>query len=190
MISISFPILLATFIQAIIKLLVWTFSVYLILKKWPDLVEYSMAQMFTTKINWLKLFVISLIIILYLLLGSFIQYGNLAIRDSFQSIDIINTVLMVGITEEAVFRGLLLNSLLKITNTKIAVLISSLLFVAIHFPIWIYSGKIAAIFLSGGFVQVFLLGVLFGVSFIKSKNIFAPIILHMIWNLFTILFYT
>jgi CAAX amino terminal protease family. len=37
--------------------------------------------------------------------------------------------------------------------------------------------------LSGGFIAVMALSVMFSWVFIKSKNIIAPIVLHMLWNL-------
>lgn len=127
--------------------------------------------------------------ILYLLIGSYLQYGNLKIRESFQLVSIINSVLFVGITEETVFRGFILNSLLTKINMWGSLALSSALFVVIHFPTWIYTGSFIANLASGGFIQVFILGFIFGITFIKSKNIFVPIILHMVWNLFTIVFY-
>lgn len=73
-------------------------------------------QLFRNKIYWKKWIVLLLVMILYLLIGSYLQYGNLKIRESFQLVSIINSVLFVGITEETVFRGWILNSLLTKIN--------------------------------------------------------------------------
>ena len=70
-----------------------------------------------------------------------------------------------------------------------AVLLNAALFLAIHFPIWIYRGQFNNIsIMTNNGIGVILLSIIFSWTFIKSKNIFVPILLHMIWNLFSILF--
>jgi len=183
------PILPNTFIQTIIKLSVWTLPSYILIKN-SSYLEISYPYLFQNKIKWKKWIILLLVMVLYLILGSYFQYGDLKIRETFQIISIINSVLFVGITEEMVFRGLILNTLLTKVNKWGALILSSILFVVIHFPTWIYTGTLVANLISGGFIQVFILSLIFGYSFIKSKNIFVPIVLHMVWNLFTIMFYS
>jgi len=178
----------STFIQAIIKISLWTVPSYILIKKSTHL-QIPYPQLFKNKIYWKPWLILLLGMVLFLLAGSYFQYGNLKIRETFQMISIINSVLFVGITEELVFRGWILNSLLSRFNIWIALILSSVLFVLIHFPTWIYTGKLMAILTSGSFIQVFVLSIIFGISFIKSRSIFVPMMLHMSWNLFTILFY-
>lgn len=182
------PILPSTFIQSIIKLSLWTLPSFILIKNSSNL-EIPYPKLFINKIQWKKVIILLLVMILYLLIGSYLQYGNLKIRETFRMISIINSVLFVGITEEMVFRGWILNSLLSRMNTWGALILSSILFVIIHFPTWIYTGSFITNLTSGDFMLAFVLGLIFGMSFIKSENIFVPIILHMVWNLFTIMFY-
>jgi len=63
------------------------------------------------------------------------------------------------------------------------------MFVAVHLPWWIYSGSVSdlssALFACA---SIFALGLGFGWAFMKSRNIFIPIYLHMLWNLLQTLF--
>lgn len=187
-IILEFSLVVGTLAQTVIKLSVWTIPSYFLIKNNISL-PIPFLEIYKTRINWKRLVTLVLIIILYLLVGSYIQYGNIEVRDSFKLIDVINSVLFVGITEELVFRGLILNTLLIKFNRWLSIGVSSILFLMIHFPVWIQTNTFLANLLSGGFIQVFILGIIFSISFIKSRNIFVPIVLHMIWNLFTILFY-
>lgn len=187
-ISLKLSPITGTLIQTVIKLSVWSLPSYLLIKKNKNL-PISFPEIYNTKIDWKKWTTLALAMILYLLIGSYFQYRNLEVRSSFKLITVINSVLFVGITEELVFRGLILNALLIKFNKWLAIVISSVLFLMIHFPVWIQTNTFSANLLSGSFIQVFILGVIFSLSFIKSRNIFVPIILHMVWNLFTILFY-
>lgn len=187
-IMMNFPSIVGAIIQSVIKIGVWTVPSFLLIKK-NEGIAISYPDLFQQKTKWSRWLLVDLTIVAYLLIISYIQYGNIAIRASFQPASLINTVLFVGITEEMVFRGWILNSLLTKVSKWNAVILSSILFVFIHFPTWIYTGTLNGIILSGGFIQVFILGVLFSWSFMKSKNIFVPMLLHMTWNLINIMFY-
>jgi membrane protease YdiL (CAAX protease family) len=97
-------------------------------------------------------------------------------------------VLFVGITEEIVFRGWLLNAKLKKMKILPAIMINSILFVIIHFPIWIYFRYSLIEYLGNG-IGIFAFGILMSIIFIKSKNIIVPIFFHMIWNFLLTLFF-
>jgi len=64
-------------------------------------------------------------------------------------------------------------------------LLNAVMFVIIHYPIWIYRAYTFGDYALSS-VSVFLLSILFSWAFIKTKNIFVPIALHMSWNFFTI----
>ncbi len=81
----------------------------------------------------------------------------------------IATVFLGPILEEIIFRKFVLSKLLK--NIKFANCIQAVLFSMIH---WIPVLSIHA----------FLLGIVFGNCYRKSENILYPIGLHIIWNLF------
>ena len=119
---------------------------------------------------------------------AYISFNELTIHSSFQFIKLIEIVLFVGITEEMVFRGWLLNAFLKRMKHWSAILLNSLLFLIIHFPIWIYYGYDIFTIISST-LGVFGVSIILSILFIKSKNIIIPIAFHMIWNLLMTLFW-
>jgi len=175
--------------ETTIKLLVWTLPAAFGVWYYKNDVLLSWREMLTAKVKWLKYFLVLLGFIAYNVIGVFVLNANFTVSPDFRISSLVGAVLFVGITEEAVFRGFFLNALLKKMKTWYAVLLTALLFLLIHFPIWIYKGILLSTFLSGGFLLVVVLSIIFSWTFIKSRNIFVPIILHMSWNLLVILLF-
>ena len=173
--------LISEIVGEAIKLLVWTLPAILLIRHFQDDMWIGLREMFTTKPKWFNDAPI-LLVVFVPILSAFLRHGGLYICPDFEPTRLIGAVLFVGITEEIVFRGFLLNALLKKMKLYPAIALNEVLFVLIHFPIWIYHGREPSEFLSGS-VGVFVLGVLFSYSFFKTRNIFVPIALHMIWNM-------
>jgi len=73
------------------------------------------------------------------------------------------------IVEEFICRGLLLNRLIKKTNMWGGILISSLVFAALH----LQTEKLIA---------TFLFGIIASLIYLKTKNLFIPILIHILHN--------
>lgn len=82
----------------------------------------------------------------------------------------IGTVVLSPIAEELIFRGVLLNRLKLIAPTIFAVLISSLLFAALHG--------------FGSIFSAFVFAICMAVLYLKTENICVPILAHFLNNLF------
>jgi membrane protease YdiL (CAAX protease family) len=124
--------------------------------------------------------------VFFQLINALIIHGEIAVRPGFEPTGI--TWSVFGATfEEILFRGFLLNTMLKRMKVWQAVSIDAILFTLIHFPVWIYWGFDFVTLLSSG-VQLLPVSVLFAFSFIKTKNILVPIALHILWNLLGVLF--
>lgn len=76
------------------------------------------------------------------------------------------------IAEEFIFRGLLLNRLIKKTNMWSGILISSLAFAAIHMK-------------AEQLLATFFFGVMASLIYLKTKNLFIPILVHIVYNALT-----
>ncbi|MDE6020715.1 MAG: CPBP family intramembrane metalloprotease [Ruminococcus sp.] len=178
--------------SGIIKNLIWTMPAALLIMKFRKNCMISLKDMFI-KIspNWKGYLMLFLFFSLFVLIGAFRRYGGIYISESFGMDDII-TVVFVGLTEELVFRGWLLNSTVKESLTSkqeyIAVAVNAVMFLCIHFPIWISKGEFIYSFTSLGFLSILVLSVIFSVTFIKTKNILLPIALHMFWDLMVFMF--
>ncbi len=79
------------------------------------------------------------------------------------------TAILAPLLEETVFRGFLLTSLTKFMPTWLAVLISSLGFGAAHAS-------------ARDLPQLAALGTLLGFSYVRSRNLLTPMLIHGAWN--------
>lgn len=181
--------IISQFIKSgLIKNLIWTLPAILLIKHFESDVHIKLKEMFVNKVDWLKYLPIFAVFTGYILLGSYFENGKISVSDTFGFCEII-IVLFVGITEEIVFRGWLLNSTLTEKHKWFPVLINAFLFLAVHFPVWIYDGTFIDNFLNLGFMCIIILSTIFSFSFIKSKNIFVPVLLHMYWDLLMFIVY-
>ncbi|MBR3970820.1 MAG: CPBP family intramembrane metalloprotease [Ruminococcus sp.] len=173
--------------EGVIKNLLWTLPAIALIKYFKDDMYISLKEMISTKVNVLKYLPVFIIFTIFLLCNSFVLNGKIAISENFGMDDII-IFIFVGLTEEMVFRGWLLNATIRDDKKWQAVLINSLMFLVIHFPIWIHDGIFITSFTSFGFVTILILSIIFSWSFIKSRNILVPIALHTYWDLLVSIF--
>ena len=167
---VSDEFLLPFITEGIIKVSVWVLPAVCLVRYFRDDVYIGLKDMFTNRVKLLKYIPVYLV------------------SDSFSCGDLID-VLFVGITEEMVFRGWLLNITVSEKRKWLPIMINAVMFLLIHFPIWIKSGVFIDSFTSLNFLCVPVLSVIFSWSFIKSKSIWIPITLHMYWDLLMCLFY-
>ncbi|MCH5296339.1 MAG: CPBP family intramembrane metalloprotease [Ruminococcus sp.] len=180
---------IAQFIKSgVIKNLVWTLPAVLLINYFKNDVYIGLKEMFSNKVSILKYLPIFLIFTAYLLVGAILQKGKISISETFSFSSVI-IVIFVGITEEMVFRGWLLNATVSEKKKWFPIIINSIMFLLIHFPIWIHEGHFVENFQSFGFLSVIILSIIFSWTFIKSKNIWIPIFLHMYWDLLMFIFY-
>lgn len=173
---------------AFVKNLVWTLPAVLLIHHFKLDVYVSLKEMFSVKINWLKYLPTFMLFTVYLLGGAILLNGKLEIASGF-GFDEVIVLLFVGITEELVFRGWLLNITISEDKKWRYIFINAIIFLAIHFPIWIQQGVFISSFTSFGFLCILILSIIFSCTFVKSKNILVPIALHMYWDLLVFMFY-
>lgn len=174
--------------SGIIKNIVWTLPAILLIKYFENDICVSLKDMFTVNERLLKYLLIFFFFTAYLLIGAFWGKGRISVSDTFGWDNLI-IVLFVGITEEMVFRGWLLNAMVGEKKKWVPVIINSLLFLFVHFPKWIYDGNMAANFRNLSFLSPIILSMIFSWIFIKSRNILIPILLHMYWDLLMFMLY-
>lgn len=163
------------------KNLVWTLPALLAGRYESDM-HVPLREMFTAKFrpaHWVPAFAI---LVLWAIGGDLLTNGSIAVSRQFGMDDII-IVLFVGITEEAVFRGWLLNATVDRWCRWPALIVNALLYLAIHLPKWIVSGEFVSVFTGFGFAEVIALSLLFGWSFLRTRNLLLPIALHMVYDL-------
>lgn len=172
--------------SGIIKNLVWTVPAFILISKFC--VCITLKEMFTTRVNALKYLPLFILFTVYLLVGAILEKRGLALAKDFGADEII-IVLFVGLTEEMVFRGWLLNATITEENKWKCIIVNAVMFLVIHFPSWIYNGVFIRNFEEFGFVSVVVLSAIFSLTFMKSRNILIPITLHMYWDMLMFMFY-
>lgn len=88
--------------------------------------------------------------------------------------------LFVALTEEVLFRGYVLKNLMFSFNKYVALLLSAVLFALMHG----LNPNMSIL----GMTNLFLAGLLLGISYIYTKNLWFPIALHLSWNFFQSMF--
>ena len=141
-------------------------------------------EFFTIKSDIIEIFSNDMLksILAIVVLNIFFSYGMLylsnSILDVSQSINLTNsfltggllaTIIISPISEELIFRGVFLNRLKLIVPTLFAVLISSLLFAALHS--------------FGSIFSAFIFAICIAILYLKTDNIFVPILAHFLNNL-------
>lgn len=97
----------------------------------------------------------------------------------------LKTILVITvapIAEEILFRGFLLQKFQTFLGNWKANLVTSSLFVAIHFPNWIYTGKASSEILALS-VSVFALSILLGYLLLRTETLLPSIFVHMLNNI-------
>lgn len=158
---------------------IWLGFSFLFIKQNEMYLEYGCKEMFTSKPN-IKVIVIGGGIILAY---QFLCWAGESFEFHFQMnwLDYILTCASVGIFEESVFRGCFYNMLSTFMDWKWANVLSSFLFVAVHYPRWIFLGRSLGLIIYGS-IFVFILGLCFGYVFKKTRSIWEPAILHSLWD--------
>lgn len=147
--------------SVIVKIIIWVIPVILLVKIMEKSKPFSYLQLhhnFRKGLKWTAW--VSLALIFYFLINLIVLKNNIDFQIGFNGW--LNTILLVGITEEIVFRGFLLRKLMDSFRFWIANTITALLFVSIHFPIWFYKGLFEFPYILSSILTVFVLGIIFG----------------------------
>ena len=133
-------------------------------------------------VTYIPIYIFILLFTAWFLIPNYYKNGLILLNSSFHAEEAL-IALFAGITEEIFFRGLLLNTALKGHKTWIVFLGNAVMFLLIHFPIWLREGVFMTYMTSFVFLQVIVLSLIFSWTFVKSRCIIVPIILHAYWDL-------
>lgn len=175
--------------EVILKIVLWLLPAIWLIRRYKAHLYISLKDMFAQKVNWLKQLPIFALFTIYIVIGVLLERGAVSLSPSFVWPQLL-WVLAVGVTEEMVFRGWLLNATIKGASRRkqwAMATFNSLLFLGIHLPIWLFTGQIDAVFSSFSFLSVIGLSFIFSWLFIKTKSIVPAIVLHVYWDLLIIL---
>ena len=160
----------------------WPLFALFLIKRYSNDLNISLKEMITTKPKLKILLPLLVFALVYNIVGFFINSSGYGTK--MKLYDLIVTAATVGIFEESVFRGWFLNAVSTFVSERKANLISSALFVLIHYPGWIFAGyELTTIAITS--LSVYALGLIFGWVFRKNRSIWTGAILHSAWDLIT-----
>ena len=118
---------------------------------------------------------VALVLTLVNVVGTLLRFGPP--HPSLQRVtwnSVLGTSFLIGFIEEIPYRGFMLQKFTGKMNFRLANLITSFLFVAIHVPGWIALHTLNA----GAVISIFVFGAVMAVALRYSKSLWAPILTH------------
>lgn len=173
-----------------IKLLVWCGGAWWFLHSAPtEALTVSPAQQWRPNWSFTPGYLLWGIIVVYLLAQFWLVHHGLRVAHSFIPQYWGRYFLVVGITEEFVFRGYFMNALLKKTSFGWANTLQALAFMSMHIPRYLTTVPAMSLGLwLNNLVSVAILGAIFGWLYAKSRSLWPGIIVHMTWDILVTLF--
>lgn len=180
----SFGEITSAYLNALVKIFIWIVPVWLYVKYY---LNTKPMEYLNLNVNVMKGILWGLV--LSLLVGfRYVFEVYILNHQTFNFVlplnSYLNAFLLAGITEEIVFRGLLLQEISKKLSFWKANVITSLLFLVIHYPIWIYKNDFFDLWTH---FYVFFLGLIFGFIYKKTGSLWSVIILHSFHNFFVMI---
>ncbi|MDO5539704.1 MAG: type II CAAX endopeptidase family protein [Eubacteriales bacterium] len=167
--------------EVVFKIIIWFIPAFLLCRHYDDFLSIQSKSSFSVEVKWLRVLPILFLFTAFHIISACVQHGKISIDSSFRITDILIAV-SVGISEEMVFRGWLLNVCLH-DKKWVSIIENAVLFLLIHFPVWIRHDLLSVYIMSGAFLQIIILSIIFSCAFIKSRNILVPVVLHAYWDL-------
>lgn len=176
----------------VVKPLVWVLPLYFILKKERKSftsLGFNLNNLFHVLYSVIFL---GMIFTLAAVLVNYLKYGQLLFNANLGQTPFGMAFLLsfaTSISEETVFRGYIFTRVQNLLNSEWnANLITSFGWIGIHLPIAIFDWKLAAPDLAIYMLIIFSFSVGANYVFARTKNIAAPILLHVLWSWPIILF--
>lgn len=175
----AFGEILSPLLESLVKSFIWIVPVWIYVKFHLQSDPTSYLKM---NINVMPGILWGILLSLLLGAGLILEeylFNGVSFHFSLSFDDYLNTVIMAGLAEEIVFRGLILQEFNKKWTFWKANVVTALLFLVIHYPIWIYNGTFLPF---DSHIYVFFVGILFGFIFKKTGSLWTVIILHAFHN--------
>lgn len=165
----------------VLRLLIWTLPV--IVLTW----KYNPIKYLKLRGNVVQGLIVGVIVglgilalralIIYLLKGSIDLNFDIPIGIC------INVIVFVGLSEEVVFRGYLLQKIEEIASFWAANTVSSILFYLMHFPIWIMVKNLGPMDIVSEIRSMLIISLILGFVFKKTQSLWSCMMIHSLHNL-------
>lgn len=176
---------LCKYLYGYLSRIVWMLPAFILIRRFDKNLFWSRKQLFS-KPKAEPVFVIFMVLTtIYALTSMVINYNSWHIMsDSLLFLTI--KLLIVGIGEKTVFRGWGYNLLKKVHSNTISLIISTLMFVVLHWPAYFIKLLLYGQFSWAGIVtqsiSVLFCGLLFAVMLKRSGTLWNPTIAHFYYD--------
>jgi len=181
----NFELWTKAMVEGAVKSIIWFGFAAFLIKLYKENLNIGFKEMFAARIKAQVFLPVFGIFTAYYVVAMFVLHGGFYLNPAFHPSQLIGQFLLVGILEEIVFRGWFLNAFSLFLKDWKANIITSVMFVLIHFPSWLAGGMNITALLSAG-AGIFVLSMIFGWTFEKNKSLWTPIVLHMVWDILSI----
>lgn len=180
------------YLYAYLSRLIWVLPFLLLAAKQKQEGAIPPKQLFGFHFHWKSFLPALALSTLYILCGMLLTHSGWWISPTLPIAQELGKLLIVGFVEELVYRGFGLNRLSSFLSGRAANLISSLFFAALHLPAYFIRGYRGIPFSGAAMltqaISAFILGLIFGLIFQKSKSVWAPAIIHFWYDFSFVLF--
>lgn len=178
-------------IYGYISRFIWVIPAILLIVRYNDNLKFNKTKLFS-KPKFNKSLVLTIIIsLVYIVIMMLINHKGFWFNSKVILWLTIIRYIIVGFVEEMVFRGWGYNSLANILTHKKAALITTLLFILLHFPSYFVKllrfGTFDFIGIIGQSTSALVWGIVCCYLLKKGKTIWNPIIAHTIYDLMYVL---
>lgn len=177
----DFGTVTAGLLEASFKSAIWVIPVFVYLKKLDQLDPFAYLKLNKKPkdVIWTVGAIFITALLLYIL-NHLLTGNEFVIATGFSRW--LNVVLLAGLVEEIVFRGFILQKIVAFMKFYKANLLTALLFLLMHFPIWIATGLSLDFFVSNS-LKILILGLITGYLFKRSGSLWTAIAFHTAYNL-------
>ena len=172
-------------IRTFLKLIIWVGYGLFFINKYNKDLKIKKEELFKFKEKKLTLKLVLLIITISFFIMLFTRKGIHI--NGFTIDDFFNKFLLVGIEEELVFRGLILNGLSKKDKFAKASIITSILFALVHIPLYIRSELLLSDIILNC-LKIVVISCFYNGIFNETKSIWPIVIFHSFWDISFFLF--
>lgn len=165
------------------KLLLMTLPAYFYLDYYEKVNIVKFLKLDSNILAGIKYVILSIAFLIILSLNTQYQLLNYIKFNPFLSISIwIDAIILAAFMDEVIFRGIVLQKLTNVMIFRKANVLSSLIFVFIHFPKWFSLGYFSHYTVIGSINFIFVFGLLMGYIFKKSNSLWPCIFIHLTNN--------
>ena len=176
-------------LQIAIRLATWTVPViiYLIVTKKNPFDYLKLRKNILKGLIWGLGY--SLILGVLNVAGNYILKGKAGFNFNIGSDFLWKAIILVGFSEEVLFRGFFLQKMEGVSRFWAANIIGAILFVLVHFPGWIFLNQFVLPNILGSIAYILVFGLIQGIILKKADSLWACMLIHSFSNLYSVMIF-